>query len=143
MQNSRVMLKFSFLDRNTLFEQTWWHTKSNMLNSMVMFICPVLDQKHTFWVNMSWEMKIVYFLPWYVTFPQWHAGVKNSWFRDHLKGISLWKGRRQVNENSDENWHRGEGVQPKKKKKRCHSHKTSLCPFFVQLNFAPLWMRPW
>ena len=28
------------------------YANSNMLNSMVMFISPVLDQKHTFWANL-------------------------------------------------------------------------------------------
>ena len=39
------------------------YANSNMLNSMVMFISPVLDQKHTFWANLVQKIKIVVLLP--------------------------------------------------------------------------------
>lgn len=36
-------------------------SNSNMLNSMVMFVCPVLKGKHTYWANLTKNIKIVYF----------------------------------------------------------------------------------
>ena len=39
------------------------YANSNMLNSMVMFISPLLDQKYTFWANLVHKIKIVVLLP--------------------------------------------------------------------------------
>ena len=36
-------------------------SNSNMLNSMVMFACPVLKRKYTYWANLTKKIKIVYF----------------------------------------------------------------------------------
>ena len=36
-------------------------SNSNMLNSMVMFACPVLKRKYTYWTNLTKNIKIVYF----------------------------------------------------------------------------------
>ena len=41
--------------------QTNWNmhlTYLNMLNSVVMFICPVIDFKHTFWTNLVQKILI-------------------------------------------------------------------------------------
>ena len=35
-------------------------TESNMLNLMVMFICPVLDEIHLSWVNLVENTKTLY-----------------------------------------------------------------------------------
>ena len=70
IQNCRYWMKFgakfAFLDligpkRQTCMVRMELGAKANlnMLNLMVMFICPVLDCKHTFWTNFVREIMIV------------------------------------------------------------------------------------
>ena len=62
------------------------YNNSNMLNLVIMFICPVLYRKYNFWENLIQKNKMAYFLPRFVTFAEC-SDYKESCFNV----IYIWK----------------------------------------------------
>ena len=60
-----------------------------MLNLMEIFISPVLDRKYIFWTNLVLNIKIVYFLPWRVTYTQQDGFLKSLFTVLNIYKMSL------------------------------------------------------
>ena len=72
----KMKFKFCYKSQNCLIKiKESTKTLSNMLNSMVLFICLVLGRTYSFCANLAQKIKNICFLPWCVTFAK-KTGVR-------------------------------------------------------------------